>query len=75
MILPANYRIFEAPADCSDIEADGVEIGQYDSAFAAMEDMQREFLRRKNDPLNWYLLAPNKQVLLSPLDLYDINPD
>lgn len=71
VFLQNCYRILEVPSDSSDVEADGVEIGQYQSAYQAMEDMKREFLRSKSSPRNWYLVGPNRQILLSPMDMYD----
>jgi hypothetical protein len=67
--ISIGYRILELPLDSDNFETDGVEIGRYDCAYRAMEEMKREFFRRAADAPNWYLIAPNQQVLLSPDDL------
>lgn len=67
-----GYRIMELPPGSSNLEADGVEVGRYDSAYHAMEDMRRECIRSDSPPPNWYLLAPNEQVLLNPIDLLEM---
>lgn len=72
MTLPHCYRILELPDGSFDVETDGVEVAQYQSAYDALEDMKREFRRSKGNPSNWYLVSPDKEILLSPLDLHDI---
>lgn len=67
-----SYRILELPPGSHDLKADGIEVGRYDSAYHAMEDMRRECFRSESPPPNWYLLAPNEQVLLNPIDLLDM---
>ena len=57
---------------CHDVETTGVEVGKYQSAYKALAVMTREFRRSKANPPNWYLLAPNKEILLRPFDLYDV---
>ncbi|MEM9487988.1 MAG: hypothetical protein AAGC55_02525 [Myxococcota bacterium] len=67
-----DYRIMEVKQHAPDSLDGAIEIGQYDSAYKAMEHMMRVFVQRGQQPPPWYLIDPFDQILMGPDDLYDV---
>jgi hypothetical protein len=78
--IEMSYRIVECNPESSGAsarqhlaEGGGREVASYDSAYAAMREMARSFEERGGDPLNWYLVDPVGDVLMEPIDLFEIS--
>lgn len=67
-----GYRIIETTRQAKDPTKDGVQIAEFDSAYRAMEEMRRAFIKGDSRPPPWYLVDPSGQVLLGPEDIVDV---
>ena len=67
-----TYRIVELERQSAESLDGATLIGKYDSAYRAMEEMKRAFLRCKdNQPPNWYLLDYLGHILAGPEDVIE----
>lgn len=66
-----GYRIMEVISRAPDSLDGATPIGEFDSAYQAVEQMKRAFVERGDRAPPWYLIDPYDQILFGPDDLYD----